>query len=194
MDADRFEKILRLFSGTPSRRAIVRALATLAVTAGSSKPGGPSSVAARHKQHHHNHRPRPRPLPPARCVPTCTGRSCRGDDGCGGSCGCDICQECQGDQCVTTTDGSECGVCRTCNDGKCLTVADDTPCSGGFCQSGACVACGLGGQPCCSGDVCFQIECSIRGVCEPCGSDAQVCCAGGVCGTELNCQPEQVCG
>ena len=88
---------------------------------------------------------------------------------------------------------SECGTCRTCNDGKCLAVANNTPCSGGFCQSGACVACGLGGQPCCSGDVCFQVDCSIRGLCELCGDDAQVCCAGGVCGPELNCQPEQVC-
>ena len=194
MNANHFDTLLRLLSASPSRRTVARTVAAFVVTGTSGQVVGPVGVAAKHKhKHKHNHKPKPRPLPPARCVPNCTGQNCSGDDGCGGSCGCDVCQECRGDQCVVKADGSDCGTCHACVDGRCLIVADTTPCNGGFCQSGSCVACGLGGQPCCSRDLCFQVECSIRGLCESCGSDAQVCCAGGVCGPELNCQPELVC-
>jgi hypothetical protein len=76
--------------------------------------------------------------PNSTCVPICSGVSCGGADGCGGTC-------CTGSGCtVSATCDPQCQTVNACGNG-CNNVADNTSCTAsgggaGTCQSGACLA------------------------------------------------------
>jgi hypothetical protein len=125
MDDDQFERWLRTLSASPSRRGIVRALASLTIGGGwGFRLSGEDAGAKKRKKKRGAKKrqgtaappsPPPSPSPPVTCNPNCACRVC-GDDGCGGSCGeCEANQVCQGTTCCTpeplvTTCAGRCGV------------------------------------------------------------------------------------
>jgi hypothetical protein len=136
MDAERFERVLRVLTTSTSRRQTSVGVVGLvlggvigrslpAVTAKGKKGKGKRGKKAKKRQ----------------CVPNCAGKLC-GDDGCGNSCG-----SCG----ALTCSGGTCG---------CLGVPDFTDCGGEKqCSGGVCAApptcrtgCGCSSPPgCCSG-------------------------------------------
>jgi hypothetical protein len=105
------------------------------------------------------------------CAPSCSGKACGADDGCGHSC----CLQCT--SCLPVSCG-ECGVADACG-ATCTPAPDGSPCSfgsnSGFCQGGTCTT-----GPALDASV---PDASIIDASFPdapsSGSDASVCCDAG---------------
>ncbi len=97
---------------------------------------------------------------PGGCVPTCGGKACDADDGCGQPCGCPAGAVCEGGACVACT--PDC-VGKACGDdgcgGACGACGPDEQCTGGQCVN----RCdGLTYEGCCNGPVVRW--CDVNGV------------------------------
>src|SRR5689334_9697630 len=93
MDAERFERVLRIVTTSASRRQTIGGIVGAVLGWGLGRH--PSIATAKGKHGKGKKRKRTRPL----CTGQCAGRSC-GDDGCGGSCGtCGPHTACQGGTC-----------------------------------------------------------------------------------------------
>jgi len=106
------------------------------------------------------------------CVPSCEGKTCADDNGCGQPCGCPSGWECEGGECtfgdcVPTCDNVTCDNDDGCG-GTCGCPAGKL-CDGGTCQC----------APQCAGKDCGPDACG--GECGGCGGEGAVCTADGTC-------------
>jgi hypothetical protein len=105
------------------------------------------------------------------CAPSCSGKACGADDGCGNTC----CRQC------TTCSPVSCGVCQIADacGAACSPAPDGSPCgfgsSGGFCQGGTCT---FGPPIDASAPDARIIDASFLDA-PGSGSDASVCCDAG---------------
>jgi hypothetical protein len=117
MDAERFERVVRTLTTSPSRRQALGVLAA-AFFGGQLGSAAPVSVAKGKKGKGKKRRKKRAPV----CTAQCAGRIC-GDDGCGGSCGTcgGVGAQCCNGVCVDLlTDPANCGGCgRVCPSGGC---------------------------------------------------------------------------
>jgi hypothetical protein len=145
----RFETATRSLTGLPSRRDVLRSLASAGLGLGALRL--PDAVAAKNKQKGKKRKKKVQ----QRCMPNCTERTC-GNDGCGGSCGaCGPTQVCHGGTCcVPESRGATCA-------GRCGTWTNTCG------QPVACASCAAG-QQCLSNGSC-AIVCAVNGDCSGCG-------------------------
>src|SRR5215217_4135273 len=81
--------------------------------------------------------------------------------------------------------------CPECHDSQlsCAGQPNGTPCGQlGVCKTGACVACGADGSPCC-GTACDPGATCVAGECRTYGGFHQPCC-GQICTGELPCEDD----
>lgn len=162
MDTHAFDTLARSLASRGTRRTLAASLLALPVTAALLAAPNPADAKRRKKKRKQKGgskaAPGPQPSPScpecpagqtcvngacvAGCQPTCDGKACGANDGCGGTCQTGTCPDCQ-----------------TCDTGACIAVDDGTACDDGnlctitTCQSGACtvytsVACNQPRNPC----------------------------------------------
>ncbi len=127
----------------------------------------------------------------AACIPSCEGKACGADDGCGGTClagsGCECTPSCEGKPCGSA-DGCG-GTCVVGSGCECTPSCDGKPCGaddgcGGTCVVGSGCECtpDCDGKPCGSADGC-------GGTCVK-GQSSCICqpdCQGKICGVDDGC-------
>ncbi|MFT4040240.1 MAG: hypothetical protein QM692_18820 [Thermomicrobiales bacterium] len=147
MDTHAFDTLARTLASRGTRRTLAASLLALPVTA--TLLAAPDAADAKRRKKKRKKKgsgktaPTPQPSPTcpecpadqhcvngacvAGCQPTCDGKACGANDGCGGTCQTGACPDCQ-----------------TCESGACVAVANGTACDDGnfctltSCQSGAC--------------------------------------------------------
>ena len=114
---------------------------------------------------------------------------------------CNACGEvntpcCAGNTCNTADLACINGACQTPTGSGGGCTADSQCPSGYICDtsSGTCIPCGMGAEPCCSGNFCAPGFVCANNQCVPCGGQNNPCCADNVCDTTYacvggNCQP-----
>jgi hypothetical protein len=150
MDADRFAALLRTLAPTPSRRALTRGLAGLALTGPISALGLSSADARRKKRKRKRQKPNPPPpLPPLDCP---------------GGCGTETC--CFG-TCVNLASSiANCGACgHTCATNVCVNGACDCQFLTANCPATCACDARLDGGSICSGPVGDSIGCTTNADC-----------------------------
>jgi hypothetical protein len=183
MDANHFDILLRSFSASRPRRALIHLAAGL-VLGGTAGTPWLSETEAKGKGKKKRRKPKgqgpstpPTPPPgPSQCPATCP-----------------ECQQCvNGQSCTPRNDGLGCGntLCKECRGGQCVNKANGTSCNGeGQCVHGACYdpqGCkGKGAEcqyliDCCSAD-CVNGKCAVSGV-------------GDYCRTSRDCNVDDVAG
>ena len=168
MDHHRITRLPRSLTHPPSRRDVLRGLASSGLIFSACRP-----EAAEGKHKHHKQRKKKKksqtPSPPATCTPRC-GRKVCGGDGCGGSCGsCGAGQSCASGTCCTPEPLEE--TCTRCGQGSCPGRCD-TVTSPGACGTVSCSC--PSGQECLSNGSCGQV-CEDAGDCPGQSSDCNNC-------------------
>jgi hypothetical protein len=174
VDADRFDALLRRWTGIGSRRAMARAVAGLVL-------GGTAVMSLGED------------APAKRCGPCRKKKKgrCKGSKPNGSPCG-GVCQECRNGACRAKPDGTSCGTCQECRDGACVTSPDNASCNGsGRCLSGTCNA-----PPTCDPSLTECVPANAgaccSGICQPIPVFNVDLCGKGVAGTE--CTLNRDCG
>lgn len=147
------------------------------------------------------------------CQPSCEGKNCGDDDGCGGKCivdaGCDDGNPCTLDHCgedaacahdpvdAPCDDGNVCTVGDTCKEGKCepgaqnLDCDDDNPCTDDWCDSADGCRHANNMADCDDGNACTLGDKCKNGECQP-GTETVVCDDKNPC-TDDSCDKESGC-
>jgi hypothetical protein len=188
MDANRFERLLRLLSGAPSRRDTVRLLSAAAV---GGLLGGRAAPGDAKKGKKGKGKKKGKKSTPT-CTPRCAGKGCDAGNGCGGTC--DTCaslgQVCVGGSCQCPAGTQACqGACIADTATCCLTSADCDP--GDLCVSTVCVT---GQGTCANGDsVCVNATtCNTGCTCLQSTSGATRCAGDAFPGCDV-CQTDAEC-
>jgi hypothetical protein len=183
VDADRFDALLRRWTGIRSRRAMARAVAGLVLGGAAVMFRGEDASAKRCGP----------------CRKKKKGR-CKGSKPNGSPCG-GVCQECRNGACLAKPDGTGCGTCQECQDGACVTSPDNAGCDGGGrCFGGTCIAkpeCAESlttctpatAGTCCSGS-CVEFDLPVVGKVNLCGKGA----AGSECVQNRDCDSDSCVG
>jgi hypothetical protein len=150
VDQTRFEALTRSLASLPSRRNVLRSLASAGLGLSALRLSDTASAKNKKK----GKKKRKKKVQQG-CTPNCTERTC-GNDGCGGSCGaCGPTQVCHGGTCcVPESRGATCA-------GRCGTWTNTCG------QTVACATCAAG-QQCLSNGSC-AIVCAVNGDCSGCG-------------------------
>ena len=124
------------------------------------------------------------PLSEITCAPSCDGKACGADDGCGSACQSGVCAD--GQRCVEGACTCDATTCPTgcCHTGACFPGTSDDHCGGGGASCGDCLA----ESKACSGD---QVCISCTPQCEGKSCGAENGC-GGTC-SGGNCPAGQLC-
>lgn len=127
MDAHRFTTLAHTLTSLPSRRHVLYGLGGLGLATGASWLSDAADAKKKKKKKKGKKGKKkdkptppppttpPPPPPPPGCTPTCTGKPCGTDDGCGGICGCaagSVCYERVCQPCTVTCVGND----ATCGD------------------------------------------------------------------------------